>query len=106
LKRFVILSLKTLQMMGENNMEEVILETVPTKQNKNTKKFLSGEIEGDVIIFENSDAPVPKKYFFDIRILRVTGPGSKKKLDNGKTLEIVSFLEGENIGKTVVKIYD
>jgi len=86
--------------------QEVILETVPAEQNKNTKKFLSGEIEGDVIIFENSDSPVPKKYFFDIRMLRARGPGAKKKLDNGKTLEIVSFYEGENIGKTVVRIAD
>jgi len=86
--------------------EEVILETVPAGTNKNTKKFLSGEIEGDAIIFENSDSPVPKKYFFDIRMLRVIGPGAKKKLDNGKTLEIVSFYEGENIGKTVVRIAD
>lgn len=85
--------------------KEVILETKEQK-NKRTKKFLSQEIEGDVIIFENSDAPVPKKYLFDIRILRVTGPGSKKKLDNGKTLEIVSFYEGENLGKTVIKIYE
>ena len=92
--------------MGESNMpkKEVILES--TEQNKKTKKFLSQEIEGDVIIFENSDAPVPKKYLFDIRILRVTGPGSKKKLDNGKTLEIVSFYEGQNLGKTVIKIYE
>jgi len=86
--------------------QEVILETVPAEQNKNTKKFLSGEIEGDVIIFENSDSPVPKKYFFDIRMLRAIGAGAKKKLDNGKTLEIVSFYEGENIGKTVVRIAD
>lgn len=84
--------------------QEVILE--PHEGKKNTKKFLSQEIEGDIIIFQNSDTAVPKKYLFDIRILRVTGPGSKKKLDNGKTLSIVSFYEGKNIGKTVVRLDD
>jgi len=82
--------------------EEVILE--PHAGSKHTKKFLSGEIEGDIIIFENSDTPVPKKYFFDIRMLRDKGAGAKKKLDDGRTLHIVSFYVGENLGKTVVKI--
>ena len=85
-----------------NKKQEVILESY--EGNKQTKKFLSGEIEGDIIIFENSDTPVPKKYLFDIRMLRVRGAGAKKKLDDGRTLEIISFYEGENLGKTVVKI--
>ena len=86
--------------------EEVILESTEQK-NKRTKKFLSGEIEGDIIIFEDdASRPVPKKYLFDIRMLRDRGAGAKKKLDNGKTLEIVSFDVGENLGKTVIKIYE
>jgi hypothetical protein len=94
-------------MMGESSMvkqkEEVILE--PYDGKKGTKKFLSSSIEGDVIIFEDGGV-VPKKYLYDIRMLRVRGNGAKKKLSNGKTLHIVSFYEGENIGKTVVKITD
>jgi hypothetical protein len=86
-----------------SNKKEVILE--PYEGKKGTKKFLSSEIEGDVIIFEDGGA-VPKKYLYDIRILRVRGKGAKKKLSNGKTLHIISFYEGENIGKTVVKITD
>ena len=89
--------------MGESSMKkEAILE--PYQGKKNTKKFLSSEIEGDIIIFENSDTPVPKKYFFDIRMLRDKGAGAKKKLDDGRTLHIVSFYVGENLGKTVVNI--
>jgi len=87
------------------NKKTVNLEKAAEGTNKNTKKFLSSEIEGDIIIFEDGGV-VPKKYLYDIRMLRVRGKESKKKLSNGKTLRIVSFYEGENVGKTVVRIDD
>ena len=37
-------------------------------------------------------------------MLRDKGVGSKKKLDDGRTLEIVAFHVGENLGHTVIKI--
>ena len=94
----------TVKTIGENSMKKQIVELKRYEGKKNTKKFLSSEIEGDVIVFENSNKPVPQKYLFDIRILRIKGPGAKTKLEDGKILEIISFYEGKNVGKTVVKI--
>ena len=61
------------------------------------------EIDVDTIINESGE-PIDLSHLLDIRILRARGIGSKKKLSDGRTLEIVDLIIGENVGKTIIRI--